>query len=208
MTASFHSRRRQQFITESYGAAALLDIEDTKAELGVLLNDSGADANQRRGWAFYLAQACYQDISIRYTAGASIDDLRSRLSDAVTAYERYQKALGEYEQIPDAAPLGLGRLEDYQRCMQLIGLCYLLHRRDLLPRIAALEDPAYAAEDVLYEELLDYEIPGRFDVDMLKFVDVYDPLIQAMFAESPAQATDAVARYGVTIWQLVANPSR
>jgi hypothetical protein len=91
--------------------------------------------------------------------------------------------------------LGLGRLDDYQRCMQLIGLCYLLHRRDLLPRIAALEDPAYAGEDVLYEELLDYALPGRFETADLKFVEVYDPLIQAMYAESAEDATAAIAKY-------------
>ncbi|MFT4267678.1 MAG: DUF1911 domain-containing protein [Xenophilus sp.] len=88
--------------------------------------------------------------------------------------EEYQKRLGEYEGEPEFVPFNFEyEIADYERCMQLIGLCYLLHRRDLLPRIAKLQDPAYAGEDTLYEELL----------------------VRAMYAETPEEASAKLAEY-------------
>lgn len=195
MKRRFEKVRRQQFLSQAYykafRTATLNSVERWRSNLPV-----ADDAQQARSLACSLvADELYQLLAVDFTAGADYASLRPQLEEVIQAYERYQQALAAYEGIPQAAPLGLGRLDDYERCMQLIGLCYLLHRRDLLPRIAALEDPAYAAEDVLYEELLSFGMAGRYDVDMLKFVEVYDPLIQAMYAESDALATDAITRY-------------
>lgn len=182
-------------MTEAYYLSAINEVDDTNKELSGLFRDAAADENQRRGWSYYLAEDAYKRLSLCYTGGEDPATLRADLQSVIEAYECYQKALAEYEEIPNAAPLGLGRLDDYERCVQLIGLCYLLHRRDLLPRIAALEDPAYAGEDVLYEELLDHAIAGRYDTDMLKFVEVYDPLIEAMYSETAEQAVAPLAKY-------------
>lgn len=182
-------------MTEPYALAYAKAMEDSTRLWLTGLPEADSELQARSIAASLVADNNYQLLSIRLTAGEAFEDARTQLETVVESYERYQKALADFEGIPDAAPLGLGRLDDYERCMQLIGLCYLLHRRDLLPRIAALEDPAYAGEDVLYEELLDYAVAGRYDVDTLKFVEVYDPLIEAMYSETAAQAVAPLAKY-------------
>lgn len=195
MTSPFHARRRQPFVNEQYVVRQIARRGDLISRLHAELIEPDTDSEGRSQLLASAAEATYGRLSLRYTAGEDPPQLRAELQSVIEALERYQMALAEFEGIPDAAPLGLGRLDDYERCMQLIGLCYLLHRRDLLPRIAALEDPAYAGEDVLYEELLDYAVAGRYDVDTLKFVEVYDPLIEAMYSETTAQAVAPLAKY-------------
>jgi len=145
-----------------------------------------------------LASVCdnqFERLLLLYTAGRRIEELRPVLSDVVIAYERFQRALAVHEGVPAVAPLGMGHLGDYERCMQLIGLCYLLHRRDLLPRIAALQDRGYAGEDTLYEELLDYAWPDRYDTDSMLHLPLYDPLVHAMYADTDDERVDDLQRY-------------
>jgi hypothetical protein len=73
--------------------------------------------------------------------------------------------------------------------MQLIGLCFLLHRQDLLPRIAALEDPLYRGRDALYEDLLDCGLDGRLDVDVW-FHESYRNCIISMYGDSDEESLD------------------
>ncbi|HDR9767551.1 TPA: hypothetical protein QDC38_003226 [Burkholderia cepacia ATCC 25416] len=42
----------------------------------------------------------------------------------------------------------------------MIGFSNLPHRRDVLPRIVAMFDPAYRGKDTLYEDLLAHELAG------------------------------------------------
>lgn len=195
MTTPFQDQRRQQFLTRVFYHSqakrrtrlfgefvAELAAADTDAEGASLLNQSLADDR-------------YELLSLRYTAGHPIETLRSELTGVVEAYERYQRALAEYEQIPEIAPLGLGNIGDYERFMQLIGLCYLLHRRDLLPRIAKLEDPGYAGEDALYEELLAYHLPDRTDTDEMLHIELYDPLLGAMYDETEEESARDLDEY-------------
>jgi hypothetical protein len=121
--------------------------------------------------------------------------VRSDIASVVVAYERYQQALGVYEGEPKMPPLGLDQLGDYERCMQLIGLCYLLHRRDLLPRIAALIDPGYRGEDTLYEDLMSFVQAGRVELDEWYHADPYTPLIQAMYEQDKAEAAQLLKQY-------------
>ncbi len=195
MKAQFGQLRRQPFLSQDYYLAAAARLRTWNSELVDNLNRPDLGRQNLSLEAAQLVDNAYQLFSLRYTAGEPLEQLRLELPNVIEAYEQYQRALAAYEQIPDVAPLGLVRLEEYECCMQLIGLCYLLHRRDLLPRIAALEDPAYAGEDVLYEELLDYSLPGRFETEDLKFVEVYDPLVQAMYADADEEAQGAVAEY-------------
>lgn len=67
--------------------------------------------------------------------------------------------------------------------MQLIGLCFLLHRQDLLPRIAAVQDPLYRGRDTLYEDLLDFGLDGRLDVSVW-FHESYRNCINSMYGDS------------------------
>ena len=201
MSKPFNERRRQQFLTEAFYVAAIKHIDDIALDLRLLFDGPSGDADDKRGWSFYLSDDAYARFSLHHTAGTPIEELRNELTGVVEAYERYQKALAEYEEIPEVAPLGLGYLGDYERCMQLIGLCYLLHRRDLLPRIAALEDPGYRGEDALYEDLLCYALPERIETDVMLHLDVYDPLLGAMYGKTDDECIQSINEY-VNHWYL------
>lgn len=195
MNAPFHERRRQQFVTEGYADAMAKVLRDWNATLSANLHRDELGLENISLEAARLADNLYSLISLHYTAGEPIEPMRAELEQVIAAYERFQKALEAYEQIPQITAFSFGELGHYERCMQLIGLCYLLHRRDLLPRIAALQDPGYAGEDTLYEDLLSYEIEGRYDVDAVHWKDPYEYLIKALYVESDDESADLVKTY-------------
>lgn len=199
MSKPFHEQRRQQFLIEPYTTSMLKVLADWNDELraNVLRDELGLENISLE--ASQLASNCYEILSLRYTAGDPIEQLRAELTGVIETYERYQHALAKYEQIPEIAPLGMGNIGDYERCMQLIGLCYLLHRRDLLPRIAALEDPGYAGQDALYEDLLCYELTDRTETDLMLHLETYDPLLHAMYAETDEESSADIKKY-VEAW--------
>src|SRR5574343_1102030 len=189
MNQPFHKKRRQNFLTEKYYISYSQYLRDECLYWKEGLQAVGDSENEQR----MLARMTYSNFSyvlfsLRYTAGVPIEELRTQLPSVIEAYEHYQKALAAYEGIPKAAPLGMGNIGDYERCMQLIGLCYLLHRTDLLPRIAELQDPGYFGEDALYEDLLRYALPDRADTDDMLHIETYDSLVGAMYGDDTESA--------------------
>jgi len=83
--------------------------------------------------------------------------------------------------------------------MQLIGLCYLLHRRDLLPRIAAMQDKIYHEQteqlDTLYEDFLSFELMDRYDVDQWFFDNPYRPLIFSKYRDTKKESIQDIQEY-------------
>ena len=196
MSSSFNEKRRQQFLTQAYSSAHEKYLGEEVPYWKEGLYGVGDTEEERKSLArSTYARFSYELLSLRYTAGHPIEQLRSQLTGVVEAYEHYQKALADYEQIPEIAPLGMGNIGDYERCMQLIGLCYLLHRRDLLSRIAALEDPGYEGEDALYEDLLAYELSDRTDTDELLHLELYDPLLGAMYDDTDEESKQDLNEY-------------
>lgn len=195
MNHPFHLTRRQQFLTEAYTDNALKLIKAWNVELrgNLLRPELGLESISLE--AAQLADNAYEAWSLRFTAGESVEALRADFSEIIGAYEQYQVELGKFENMPRIAPFTFAELAHYERCMQLIGLCYLLHRRDLLPRIAALQDPAYAGEDTLYEDLLAYEIENRFDVDEWHHDRPYRVLINCLYRETQAERISELQQY-------------
>ena len=195
MTGSFEQQRRQQFLTQPYWSAHSRWLSDSvrlwRSEL-----PHGDTEEQRRSLAAALvASDAYELLSLRYTAGAPFEELRRDLNEVVEAYERYQQALGVYEQSPQMSPLGLDQLGDYERAMQILGLCILLHRPDLLKRMAALIDPGYKGEDTLYEDLLAFYEPGRIELDEWYHEKPYTTLVHAMYEQDKAEAARKLKVY-------------
>lgn len=124
-----------------------------------------------------------------YTAGQPIQQIEDSFEKVVSAYENYQLALGRYENEPRMSPLGLDQLEDYEDCLQLIGIAVLLNRKDLLERTTKIVDPGYAAEDTLYEELVGSVLPNRAEIDEWYYDKPYTTLIHAMYAETKDEAS-------------------
>lgn len=97
-----------------------------------------------------------KNILIRYTAGEEIFKLPSLLESLIGSYENVQKKLAHYEQIENITPLTIDDwIDEYEECLQVISLCILLKRTDLLKRFILLTDNAgYLGADTLYEDLL------------------------------------------------------
>lgn len=136
------------------------------------------------------------NILMRYTAGEEIFNLPPLLEELVDSYEVLQQKLAQYEQIENITPLTIDDwIDEYQECLQVISLCILLHRRDLLKRFVLLIDNAgYAGTDTLYEDLLIKILPDREDIDQW-YHDAYTPLIQAIYVEDKNNAPKLLKKY-------------
>jgi len=190
----FSQRRRQRFISEQYFkwlSGFLTNSIDTWTKN---LPANGTEDSKRAIAASLRADNRFALLMLRYTAGEPIAPLREDLDLIVADYEECAKYQSKEFESPDWPPFLLGELKDYERAMQLIGLCYLLHRRDLLPRIAALEDPSYRAQDTLYEDLLAYGLEGRSDVDAW-FHESYRDCINSVYGDSDEESLGDLNTY-------------
>lgn len=196
----FHEKRRQQFLGENYYREQLRQFAD------VLHGEEGLEANlltpeRSRGWYAELQRGIgfelFNRMLLRYTAGEPIEQVRLELEQVVVAYERYGQRLWAQFGDRNEVVFPFTSLDDYCQLMQLIGLCFLLHRRDLLPRVAALQDGLDAVgqvgegnggTDTLYEEFMAFGVgpQTRFETDWLCCSKPYKSLFHAL--TEPARA--------------------
>lgn len=177
----FSNRRRQRFVSEAYYEFWSRYHRDALVQWSTQLPKNGTEEEKQAYAADRRAQTRFELMLLRYTAGEPIEELREELEDVVAAYEEYAQRQAAVHR-PGWPPLRLSEVEDYERTVQLIGLGHLLHRRDLLPRIAAMEDPFYEGEDGLYEDMLAYAIKGRYEVDTCMH-DSYLDCLNSIYGE-------------------------
>ena len=149
-------------------------------------NPSASGRNVQEGWLLAKEALAFDGLNyflLNYTAGHPILALRDELETVIRVIEVYTDALSDWHGNPHYPPFMLDELDHYQQIMQLIGLCYLLHRQDLLPRLAALQDGYFAGEDVLYEDFLTFGLDNRFAAETLHFFKAYTDLHDALYAE-------------------------
>jgi hypothetical protein len=188
--------RRQPFITESY-YRNLCDLYDLSEGywLGRQLDEDlpGQEESLR---LYEVKQSSFKGLVIRYTAGEPVEQLIVPLEKLVANYERYQKSLAVYEGRENISPLNISRLPaHFEECVQVISLCILLGRLDLLERFVHLFDAAgFYGHDTLYEDLLVRSLPGRADVDEW-YYDVYTLLIKAIHAPDKAKSAELLDEY-------------
>ncbi|WP_431819920.1 PoNe immunity protein domain-containing protein [Burkholderia sp. F1] len=195
-TGDFHSRRRQRFLSEDYFDWLFPLLTDATRHWSENVAPVGSTESERKALAGrYLVSYCYPRFLLMYTGGADIELLRDALESIIAAYEDYTHARRLHEEDDRQPPLRFGDVEDYEIVMQLIGFCYLLHRRDLLPRITGMFDPAYRAQDTLYEDLLAYEFEGRFDVDHWHHDVPYRPLVFSLYRDTKAESVSDIREY-------------
>lgn len=139
--------------------------------------------------ARHFVQAALNRIFLFYTAGVEPEFIGDCLEDLVRRYEICQRDMAIFEECETISPLALCHYPDqFEECVQVISLCILLQRTDLLPRFAALFDAAgYRGSDTLYEDLLGHFLPDREDVDEW-YHHLYSPLIHAMYADTTNEA--------------------
>lgn len=151
------------------------------------------EASQR---AKYFQTLALDKLLATYTSGENIENLTPLLEDLVKKYEIRQKTLAEYQGVQNISPLAIDDwINQYEEAVQVISLCILLHRTDLLPRFVKLiDDAGYAGEDTLYEALLNKVMPNRHDVDEW-YHDVYTPLIQAIYSDNKEDPPKLLKKY-------------
>ncbi|CAI8774948.1 PoNe immunity protein domain-containing protein [Pseudomonas chlororaphis] len=189
-------KRRQRFITERQykNTLAYFAEEESYWQNHAMEADSPEQENALK--ARRIQRSTLAALVIQYTAGEAIDSLRPQLEKVITSYEHYQSTLAAYENIANISPLNI---EDYphqfEEFVQIVSLCILLHRNDLLSRFVRLFDQAgYAGEDTLYEDLLRPCLPERYDVDEW-YHAVYTPLIRAIYSETKSEASQLLKQY-------------
>ncbi|GFM60957.1 hypothetical protein PSCICG_21170 [Pseudomonas cichorii] len=144
----------------------------------------------------YFQSLALDRLLAAYTVGEEIVSLLPLLEELIEKYQTRQKALAEYQGLPKISPLAIDDWPNqYEEAVQVISLCILLHRTDLLPRFVKLIDEAgYAGDDTLYEALLSKVMPDRYDVDQW-YHDVYTPLIQAIYVDNKEEASKLLKKY-------------
>lgn len=193
MQKPFHEKRRQVFLTEEN---FIKIIESDKRILERQCHNLTLPEDGEHGWHVSLlngiAESQLDTLILGYTAGESIEPMRYALEDVVAAYERYATKLREYEDDPNAMAFPIRSFDGYCPYIWLISLCYLLHRRDLLPRVALLVDgldEENAGEDVLIEELLSYSNDlERYETNTILGVKPYRPLFRAFKTKTNDEA--------------------
>jgi hypothetical protein len=185
--SDFTNRRRQRFISEPYFKWLSSFLVESIEKWSRILPANGSEAQKHATAASYRADGRFELLMLRYTAGEPIAPLREEMDSVVTEYAQYVKFQGQEFERPDWPAFRLSEINEYERALQLIGLCHLLHRKDLLPAIAALEDPMYRAQDTLYEDLLAYGMDDRVDVDSW-FHESYRDCINSIYSDTDEES--------------------
>lgn len=187
----FTERRRQPFLTESHYRSEMAAIDSAIAICERLPARSGR--TKAEGWM--LSSQCaafdrFQRLCLKYTAGEPIEPMREELGDVVAGYERYGERLWACRRNPSVPVFDFNALDDYCALMQLVGLCFLLRRRDLVLRIARLQDGEEGikrGEDRLFEEFMRQHIrpEDRVRCRHLCHQRPYDALLQGLTEYEP-----------------------
>lgn len=183
----FIERRRQQFLSDSNYR---MELEGLLEAIECFTKQpSGVGRNLQERWlasAEIVASKHFELCLLKYTAGEAIQVLRSDIDQVVSAYEHLAQQDRDFHGEPSRPVFSFSSIDEYCRLLQLIGLCYLLHRRDLLPRVANLCD-ALKGEDAIYEDLLAFSLDGRVDVDQWYWDKPYGDLIKAFYKDTESE---------------------
>lgn len=196
MSGDFNSNRRQCYLDEDYFNWRLNLLDEGIAYWSDNTAPTGSDNAERDALTErYRVSDVYRRFLLMYTGGADVNLMRAAFDSVLDAYERYTTAQRLSQRDASEPPLLFEEVGEYETAMQLIGFCYLLHRRDLLPRIAGLFDPSYRSKDALYEDLLAYELEGRIDVDSWYHDVPYRPLVFSLYRETANESVDDIQEY-------------
>jgi hypothetical protein len=189
----FHEKRRQQFLGVRHWEVARKNCVDGIGNISRILTDAIAEGDVRyaMGRARAIAELTTDRLTLDYTAGDPIEPLRGDLEKVIAAYERYADLLWQYTADRNEPTFAFDVLDDYCQLMQVVGLCFLLHRRDLLPRIAAMQDGVDAigqtgqgmgGADWVFEEFMSLAIgpESRYESETIHWDKPYEALADAL----------------------------
>jgi hypothetical protein len=199
--------RRQQFFNEATYEQLEKDFE-TVLEM-FRSRPAGSGDTVEEGWlisARRIAWNLFERVTARYTAGAPIAPLRQELELVVAAFERYSERHWAFTEDRNEVVFHFGSIDEYCALLQLVGLCFLLHRRDLLPRIAAMQDGVDAlgqkgqgngGTDWVFEELMAFGLgpENRYESDTICCSRPYEALADALSSADNTAALNDLDRF-------------
>lgn len=196
---AFDARRRQPWLSERTYQEAAPVAQGIAEHFATHPHGTGATRSQRDMLArLTVANTLWDLLLLRYTAGEPIDEMRSSLERVVEAYEAFALEMRAHQRDPDAATFRFDEPEEYARLMQVVGACFLLHRRDLLPRVASLQDgenDGHVGIDRLFEDLMALTPTPRFEAPQLCQPAPFSSLADALGRADPAIALADVDRF-------------
>jgi hypothetical protein len=206
----FHEKRRQQFLGEQSYADNLKGLDDGIADLEANLLENHEYPESLARISRSIAFDRLSRLLLQYTAGENITALRVAVEDVVAAFERNGAYLWQSTGDRNEMVFQLTSIDDYSSLLQTISLCFLLHRRDLLPRIALLQDGERGENggaDNLYEELMAHGLgaAARFESDWISAAKPYQALSDALFTESNDEALKHLNRFLKTWYKDLAG---
>lgn len=196
MSAGIRASERQSFFSRRHYAHFLGEHDAVVEFFKTNRFQSDSDDEEASLRAAFFQRLALDKLLATYTVGEPIEALLPLLEDLLDQYELRQQRLAAYEDVPQISPLAIDDWPDeYEEAVQVISLCILLDREDLLIRfVKLLDDAGYAGDDTLYEDLLKKVLPDRQDVDQW-YHDVYTPLVQAIYADTREEASLLLKEY-------------
>jgi hypothetical protein len=186
----FSEARRQQFLTENFYNKSLLDWQEEIESLLIETEFENDEYNcgDAQRWGL-VVRARSSLLYLAYTAGEPLEDLGSMLESTIEALEKEQQIRSDYFDDKSTTVLGGGE-ESFLEALQYIGLAYLLHRRDLLPRIEILIygiDSSNQIRDMLYQDFLIFNDPTQKPSDKY-YNGEYGDLMDSMYSQNTKES--------------------
>jgi hypothetical protein len=201
----FEAGRRQRFLSKRYYDWLLPQLTEQIEYWAQHEAPSGSTETERKALAArYRASYAHRRFLLEFTGGKSLIALRDELPLLVDTLESYTTLNRDAIKDDSVPPLMFGEIGEYDKAMQLISLCLLLHRTELLPRLSNMLDPFYRAQDTLYEDLLSYGMDGRYDVDKWFHDRPYRLLINSFYRDSEEESIRDIAAY-LEAWYAAMN---
>lgn len=201
--------RRQQFLTEEYYKSMNVALEASREYWAdkVLAEDYPGQGNALR--SLYVKNELFFSVLLKYTAGESFESIKEALALYVSALEEYQKNLAISEVEEFISPLNIeDELSEYEEFVQVVSLCILLFRKDLLARVLALTDCAgYKSDDLVYESMV-AKVVERDECDDGWYHEHYSLLVEAMDCVGNGEqdaASECLKKYCENWYQGFAN---
>jgi len=194
-SSEFKHRRRQPYLNEQSYENTLRWFDNDYEFLDKKLREAQRPEEKASALSS-KAFRYWNTFQLRLTAGDSLDELATYLTQVVEAFEEWVDALDALSDAEYDPPFVLNDVIDtYIDYLNLLSAAILLHREDLIPRICALnEGTDFDKSDAVIEDLFGFYLPDRPILDGW-YWKAYTPLLEAIDQEAPADRAKGMEKF-------------